>query len=203
MSNKPNYLDILQTLAKLDTPANLAHTNSAGYDSASNAMITLAELFEDIEDCYRSVDDIDFEDKDALRKEYGLDDDDESELILTWICDCEEYNREQISRILDKFGIMVGWKISVPEDTEIIVRKPAFEHCTGHVLVYPANRHDEEEAEEDYDNDYTKTTVFDAVQDAVKEIIAIDRKGVVGSRTPTDLWRRRLAVKVLQEIESL
>lgn len=199
-----NYLDILQTLAKWGTPADLVHTEWAEFDSASKAMTTICyELGEDLEDCYRSDSDIDFEDKDELRKRYGLDDDDdESDLLVEWYSECEEYNREQIGRILDKFGIMEDWKIRVPEDTEIIVRKPAFEHCTGHVCVYPASRHDEEEAEDDHDNDYTKTTVFDAVQDAVKEIFAIDHMDLQ-SKTPYHYWRRSLAVKVLQEVESL
>lgn len=200
MNTEPNYLNALEVLAKYGSNESLSNEECAKYSSTAEAFNTLggdATLVSNYCDY--------FEDRFELPQEFYdpcQDDEEDKPDFEDWQEYCHEKNRDLIDAVLDKFGISEGWKIHVPEDTEIIVRKPAFEHCTGHVLVYPANRHDEEEAEEDHDNDYTKTTVFDAVQDAVKEIIAIDLKGV-GNRTPTDLWRRRLAVDVLQEIESL
>lgn len=173
MNTEPNYLNALQTLAKWGTPADLVHTEWAEYDSASNAITWLySELGEDIEACYLSDCDIDCEDKDELRKKYGLDDDaDESDLLVEWYSECEEYNRQQIDRILNKFGITEGWKIRVPEETDIVIRT-AYEHCHdyGRVLVYLKDNEDTEEREEDYDHIYEDTTIEDAVNDAVKVI---------------------------------
>jgi hypothetical protein len=195
MNTEPNYLNALEVLAEYGSNESLSNDECADHESVMSALGALDD--DEYPCCY-----IDYYIDMCLTEFYDPQQDDEKPDYEEWQEYCHGKNRDLVDAVLDKYGITEGWGIHVPEDTEIIVRKPAFEHCTGHVRVYPAGRHDEEEAEEDHDNDYTKTTVFDAVQDAAKEIIAIDRKGA-GNRTPTDLWRRRLAVKVLQEMESL
>ena len=199
MNTEPNYLNALEVLAKYGSNERLSNDECADHESVMSALGAIDDgdypMPWSYVDYYIDIYPTEF--FDPSQDEEGDKPDYED-----WQDYCHEKNRDLIDAVLDKYGITEGWGTHVPEDTEIIVRKPAFEHCTGHVLVYPANRHDEEEAEEDHDNDYTRTTVFDAVQDAVKDILAIDRKGV-GNKTPTDRWRRRLATKVLQEIESL
>lgn len=121
--------------------------------------------------------------------------DDEKPEYADWQEYCRETNASLIDALLEKFGLLPDSSFTYEGGEEVIVRRPAAEHVHGKASVYLATHHDE--GDEDDDHTYEHTTAEAAANDAVDLIRTIDEQE---TRTPTDLWRRKIAVQILQQI---